>query len=108
MFTFVVLPGYGRFGGSRVSAAELSGMFQYMEENSLLQPERLLTGNIIFVSYHHPGLSASTGYIPGGEALSSVLSLAQKLREKNPELIYLLDRKSHVGYRPPIPLTVVM
>lgn len=32
------------------------------------------------------------GYIPGGEALSAVLSLAQRLRQNKPELIYLLDR----------------
>lgn len=66
--------GYGRFGGSRATAAELTAVLENMERNNLLQPERLLTG-----------------YIPGSEALSVVLSLAQKLREKNPELIYLLD-----------------
>ncbi|GJE93870.1 pyridoxal kinase [Phanerochaete sordida] len=66
--------GYGRFGGSRATAAELTAVLENMEKNRLLQPERLLTG-----------------YIPGSEALSVVLGLAQKLREKNPELIYLLD-----------------
>jgi pyridoxal/pyridoxine/pyridoxamine kinase len=39
-------------------------------------------------------LIPSLGYIPGGEALSAVLSLAKKLREKRPELVYLLDRES--------------
>lgn len=66
--------GYGRFGGPRATAAELTSIFGLMEQNGLLRPERLLTG-----------------YIPGGEALSAVLSLARSLREKNPELIYLLD-----------------
>ncbi|CAL1714038.1 unnamed protein product [Somion occarium] len=45
-----------------------------MEENGLLEPERLLTG-----------------YIPGGEALSSVKDLATRLRHKNSQMIYLLD-----------------
>ncbi|OBZ73848.1 putative pyridoxal kinase BUD16 [Grifola frondosa] len=66
--------GYGRFGGSRASATELSSIFQIMEQNGLLIPERLLTG-----------------YIPGAEALSAVKELAEKLRQKNPELLYLLD-----------------
>ncbi|KIP04909.1 hypothetical protein PHLGIDRAFT_108903 [Phlebiopsis gigantea 11061_1 CR5-6] len=66
--------GYGRFGGPRATAAELTSIFDIMDRNALLWPERLLTG-----------------YIPGGEALSAVLSLVRKLREKNPELIYLLD-----------------
>ncbi|EKM50702.1 uncharacterized protein PHACADRAFT_264129 [Phanerochaete carnosa HHB-10118-sp] len=66
--------GYGRFGGSRATAAELGNVLENMEKNHLLQPERLLTG-----------------YIPGSEALSVVLSLAQKLTENNPEIIYLLD-----------------
>ncbi|KAI0701478.1 Ribokinase-like protein [Cytidiella melzeri] len=66
--------GYGRFGGSRANAAELSGIFQYMEGNGLLCPERLLTG-----------------YIPGGEGLSAVLDLARKLRQRSPGLTYLLD-----------------
>lgn len=37
--------GYGRFGGTRANASELSGIFEHMEQNGLLQPERLLTGN---------------------------------------------------------------
>lgn len=35
-----------------------------------------------------------SGYIPSGEALSAVKDLATKLRESNPELLYLLDRTS--------------
>ncbi|KAI0339686.1 bud site selection protein 16 [Trametopsis cervina] len=66
--------GYGRFGGSRANAAELSRLFELMEGNRLLRPERLLTG-----------------YIPGGEALSAVADLVHKLRESTPDLIYLLD-----------------
>lgn len=33
------------------------------------------------------------GYIPGAEALTAVATLAKKLHEANPDLIYLLDRK---------------
>ena len=50
-----------------------------MEQNELLSPERLLTG-----------------YIPGAEATAAVTALAAKLRERDPNLIYLLDR-AYVG-----------
>ncbi|KAI1786019.1 Ribokinase-like protein [Ganoderma leucocontextum] len=66
--------GYGRFGGSKASAEELSRIFEIMEQNELLIPERLLTG-----------------YIPGAEATIAVVALAEKLRQRRPELIYLLD-----------------
>ncbi|KAH9893572.1 Ribokinase-like protein [Cubamyces lactineus] len=66
--------GYGRFGGPRATAAELEQIIGVMEQNGLLQQDRLLTG-----------------YIPGAEATAAVTALAKKLRERNPELIYLLD-----------------
>ncbi|TFY51006.1 hypothetical protein EVJ58_g10785 [Rhodofomes roseus] len=66
--------GYGRFGGSRATAAELAKMFELMELNGLLLCERLLTG-----------------YVPGAEALAAVKDLAIRMKQKNPELIYLLD-----------------
>ncbi|PIL30403.1 hypothetical protein GSI_07589 [Ganoderma sinense ZZ0214-1] len=66
--------GYGRFGGSRASAEELSRIFEIMEQNELLIPERLLTG-----------------YIPGAEATTAVVAVAEKLRQHCPDLIYLLD-----------------
>ena len=46
-----------------------------MEQNKLLVFGRLLTG-----------------YIPGAEATAAVTALAKRLRERNPDLIYLLDR----------------
>ncbi|KAJ4474923.1 Ribokinase-like protein [Lentinula aciculospora] len=66
--------GYGRSGGSKTSAAELDSIFEAMEYNELLRPTRLLTG-----------------YIPDAEALTAVSRLAENLRKKKPELIYLLD-----------------
>ncbi len=69
--------GYGRFGGSRATAEELSNIFSIMEQNELLVPERLLTG-----------------YVPGAEATAAVTGLAKTLRERKPDLIYLLDRMS--------------
>ncbi|KAI0737352.1 Ribokinase-like protein [Daedaleopsis nitida] len=66
--------GYARFGGSRTSADELRQMFDIMEQNELMKPERLLTG-----------------YVPGAEATAAVTSLARRLRERNSNLIYLLD-----------------
>lgn len=32
------------------------------------------------------------GYIPGGEAVSAIKDLATKLRQRIPDLVYLLDR----------------
>ncbi|KAL1692779.1 Ribokinase-like protein [Schizophyllum commune] len=66
--------GYGRFGGTRASAADLRSIFDTMEKNELLAQDRLLTG-----------------YIPGAEALSAVADFATKLKEGNPKAIYLLD-----------------
>jgi len=66
--------GYGRFGGTRATAAELAGVFDSMEANGLLHPDRL-----------------QTGYIPGAEAVGAVRNVALKLRERNLELLWLLD-----------------
>ena len=41
--------GYGRFGGSKAHADDLSKIFSIMEENGLLHPERLLTGMYLFI-----------------------------------------------------------
>jgi pyridoxine kinase len=48
-----------------------------MDETGLLSPRRLLTG-----------------YIPNAATLKVVKELAQKLKSRNPHLIYLMDRKS--------------
>ncbi|KAJ6561154.1 Ribokinase-like protein [Mycena vulgaris] len=66
--------GYGRLGGTRTTAAELTEIFQGLERNHLLFPDRLLTG-----------------YIPGAEGLSAVADLVDKLKSEKPDLIYLLD-----------------
>ena len=96
--------GYRRFGGSRANAAELNQLFDLMEKNKLLQPERVLTGKhdlsrFTPMCWHFP-----TGYIPGGEALSAVLELARKLRERNPTLLYLLDRRLSCDMMSVLPL----
>ncbi|KII86029.1 hypothetical protein PLICRDRAFT_144818 [Plicaturopsis crispa FD-325 SS-3] len=66
--------GYGRLGGTKANAAELTAQFDNMEQNGLLVTRRLLTG-----------------YIPGAEALSAVFAFAKKLKERQHDLIYLLD-----------------
>lgn len=68
-----------------------------MEKNRLLKGGRLLTGAFCHCS-HRLNVSANhnihrrPGYVPGAEALSSVKDLAARLRERNPDLVYLLDR----------------
>ncbi|KAJ7132204.1 Ribokinase-like protein [Mycena epipterygia] len=66
--------GYGRLGGTKTTAAELTEIFQGLERNHLLLPDRLLTG-----------------YIPGAEGLSAVADLVDKLKSDKPNLVYLLD-----------------
>ncbi|KAJ7156847.1 Ribokinase-like protein [Mycena crocata] len=66
--------GYGRLGGTKTTAAELTDIFQGMERNQLLLPDRLLTG-----------------YVPGAEGLSAVADLVHKLKSEKPSLVYLLD-----------------
>jgi pyridoxine kinase len=70
------IAGYGRFGGARTSAVELTSIFDTLELNELLDPSRLLTG-----------------YIPNAEALTSVAQLVTKLRKQRPDIIYMLDRR---------------
>ena len=38
--------GYGRFGGPRTDAADLATIFEFLQRNGLLQPERVLTGEL--------------------------------------------------------------
>ncbi|KAF8196872.1 Ribokinase-like protein [Mycena galopus ATCC 62051] len=66
--------GYGRLGGTKATAAELTEIFQGLERNHLLFPGRLLTG-----------------YIPGAEGLLVVADLVEKLKSKKPSLVYVLD-----------------
>lgn len=70
------LTGYGRFGGTKTNAEELTRIFDSMQQSGVLVPDRLLTG-----------------YIPNADSLNSVCKLVQKLRFTNPNLIYLLDRE---------------
>lgn len=85
--------GYGRFGGSRTTAEELAKLFGLMEQNGLLLCERLLTGKKS-VLYINISTQPTSGYVPGAQALVSVKDLATKMKQMNPELIYLLDRES--------------
>ncbi|KAF8578801.1 Ribokinase-like protein [Ramaria rubella] len=66
--------GYGRMGGWKSRAEELTSLFDGMEKNGLLSPSRILTG-----------------YIPGAETLVAIARVIRRLRERNPNLIYLLD-----------------
>lgn len=68
--------GYGRFGGTKTNAEELTRIFDSMQQTGVLVPDRLLTG-----------------YIPTAKSLGSVHELVEKLKISNPNLIYLLDRK---------------
>lgn len=66
--------GYGRWGGLRFDAEHLRQLFEGMDQNGLLTQGRVLTG-----------------YTPSPEALATVESLISTLRERKPDMIYLLD-----------------
>lgn len=98
--------GYGRFGGSKATAKELSEIFRLMEANRLLTQSRLLTGMFYLLheknSYDTRLISTPLkyvllGYIPGAEALAVIADLAKKLRASSPHLIYLLDRTCQIS-----------
>ncbi|KAJ7807287.1 Ribokinase-like protein [Mycena olivaceomarginata] len=66
--------GYGRLGGTKTTASELTAIFESLQRNQLLLPDRLLTG-----------------YIPGAEGLLVVADLVEKLKSEKPDLVYVLD-----------------
>lgn len=66
-----------------------------MEKNRLMIAGRLLTG----ASTAQPHMTLvqghpCVGYVPGAEALNAVKALAIRLRERNLDMVYLLDRMS--------------
>lgn len=73
LFTY---KGYGSFGGTKTTAEELTKIFDFMDIAGVLTPDRLLTG-----------------YIPNAASLDTLHQLVRKLKARNPDLIYLLDRK---------------
>jgi pyridoxine kinase len=66
--------GYMRFGGMRLDAEHLRSVFEGMEKNGLLRYSRMLSG-----------------YIPSPSALEEVTKFVVKMKEINPNLLYLLD-----------------
>lgn len=68
--------GYGRWGGTKTTAEELTDIFNYMDMSGVLSPRRLLTG-----------------YVPSATALDAVHQLVRRLKARDANLIYLLDRK---------------
>ena len=69
--------GYGRYGGTKTTAAELDEMFESMEHNELLMPTR------------------QTCFRPGAAALSAVHKLAEKLKHSKPHFIFWIVCRKH-------------
>jgi pyridoxine kinase len=64
-----------------------------LEYNEMLAHTRLLTGpNCKLLLFLSKTNNILVGYIPGAESLSAVADIVRKLKSKNPNLIYLLDR----------------
>ncbi|PWN19278.1 Ribokinase-like protein [Microstroma glucosiphilum] len=66
--------GYGRWKGLRFDDSHISSLFQGLEENGLLKQSRMLSG-----------------YMPSPSVVQAVLEAVERIREVNPELIYLCD-----------------
>jgi pyridoxine kinase len=67
-------PRYGRWAGRKMDREELVDIFNAMDSNGLLRQSHLLTG-----------------YVPSPESLEAVSSMVDRLRELNPNLVYILD-----------------
>jgi len=66
--------GYGRTGGWKSNPQELVSIFDVMEKNGLLNASRILSG-----------------YVPDSEALLIIQNVIRRLRQRQHEIIYLLD-----------------
>lgn len=66
-------------------------MFNAMENNELLTPHRILTGMVPQSELLQPHPN-SIGYTPDAAALKVIANQITKLKERNPQIIYLLDR----------------
>ena len=68
--------GYGFTDGVKTTPEQLQSIFNGLIVNGLTSHSRALTG-----------------YIPGAEALKAVFNFISRLKQENPELIYVLDRE---------------
>lgn len=84
--------GYGRFGGSKTTADDLTTILRHLSSNGMLKPQRLLTGACLPHLQARQKLTRAIGYVAGPDALAVIAETAQKLRAENPGMIYLLDR----------------
>jgi pyridoxine kinase len=63
--------------GQKATPDTLNEVFEGLETNGLAEYDKILTG-----------------YVPGAEALEVVEKRIQAMMERNPEIVYILDRES--------------
>ena len=75
--------GYACVKGQKATPDSLNEVFEGLEINGLAEYDKILTG-----------------YVPGAEALEVVEKRIQAMMERNPEIVYILDRKypTHLQY----------
>ncbi|WWD03134.1 pyridoxal kinase [Kwoniella europaea PYCC6329] len=66
--------GYGYTNGHKTTPEQLTAIFEGLATNGLVSHYRVLTG-----------------YVPGAEALTVVAEQIKKMKEVNPEILYVLD-----------------
>jgi hypothetical protein len=69
--------GYGCVKGQKATPDSLDAVFEGLETNGLGNYDKILTG-----------------YVPGAEALEVVEKRIKVMMDRNPEIIYILDRES--------------
>jgi len=68
--------GYACVKGQKATADSLNEVFEGLETNGLANYDKILTG-----------------YVPGAEALEVVEKRIQAMMERDPEIVYILDRE---------------
>jgi len=64
-----------------------------MEENGILYASRLLTGQFLACALVYiRGIDRRVGYVPNADALGAIAKVVKRLKGRDPELVYLLDR----------------
>jgi pyridoxal/pyridoxine/pyridoxamine kinase len=72
-------------------------IFSILEKNEFTQTDALLSGMFNQVRFHEiSNRSVSVGYVPGAEGLLVMADFAAGLRDKNPDLLFVLDRELRV------------
>lgn len=78
-----------------MSGSQLEEIFQGMEKNDILHASRLLTGQFLACALKYifeSLIDDRAGYVPNADALKAIAKVVKRLKSRDPDLVYLLDR----------------